>query len=76
MCLFIDDNTCGSLIMGHQLIFTRPRRLVYRGQDVAAQSTGLHDPLTFSSRLLAEEHPKILVFSATIYDLEVLQQQV
>jgi hypothetical protein len=54
MCLFINDNICGLYMTVHHLIFsalsdsTWPRLLVNRGQDVAAQSCGLHDPLTLT----------------------------
>jgi hypothetical protein len=52
-CFFINDNICGSFMLGQHLIFSAlpdgasTRLSVKSGEDAEAQSTGLHDPLNF-----------------------------
>jgi hypothetical protein len=66
---FINDNTCGSWMMGHRIV----RQRVNSGQDAEAQSTGLHDPLTLSSGFLAVAHLKTSEHLTQINDFDVLQ---
>jgi hypothetical protein len=57
MCLFINDNTIGSYMMGPHLVFsslsdnTSTTLCFNSGQVAQAPSADLHDPMTLSSEV-------------------------
>jgi hypothetical protein len=83
MCLFINDNTCGSCMTGHYLIFSALSRQ-HLNQTFSEQWIGRGGPVNWPARspdrnpldFWLWRHLKTLVYSAPINDLEGKQQRV